>query len=75
MFGELRLLVTLVLGLGFRGCRYLDFRGSLKLLSSPHLRGGDKGLLRRILSGCVWNGFLLSFVRGEIVPCRFCGES
>ena len=58
---------------GFRGGRYLDFRGSLKLLSSPHLRGGDKGLLRGILSGGVWNGFLLSIVRGEIVPCRFCG--
>ena len=29
---------------GFLGGRYLDFRGSLKLLSSPHLRGGDKGL-------------------------------
>ena len=60
---------------GFRGGRYLDFRGSLKLLSSPHLRRGDKGLLRGILSGGVWNGFLLSFVRGEIVPCRFCGGS
>ena len=59
---------------GVRGGRYLDFRGSLKLLSSPHLRGGDKGLLRGILSGSVWNGFLLSFVRGEIVPCRFCGS-
>ena len=58
---------------GFRGGRYLDFRGSLKLLSSPHLRGGDEGLLRGILSGCVWNGFLLGFVKGEIVPCRFCG--
>ena len=33
MLGELRSLVTLVLGLGFRGGRYLDFRGSLKLLS------------------------------------------
>ena len=41
--------------------------------SSPHLRGGDKGLLRGILSGGVWNGFLHSFVRGEIVPCRLCG--
>ena len=60
---------------GFRCGRYLDFRGSLKLLSSPHLRGGNKGLLRGILSGCVWNVFLLSFVRGEIVPCRFCGGS
>ena len=45
----------------------------MKLLSSPQLRGGDKGLLRGILSGGVWNGFLLSFVKGEIVPCRFCG--
>ena len=26
-----------------------------------------------ILSGGVWNGFLLSFVKEEIVPCRFCG--
>ena len=29
--------------------------------------------MRGILSGGVWNGFLLGFVRGEIVPCRFCG--
>ena len=43
---------------GFRGGRYLDFRGSLKLLSSPHLRGGDERLLRGILSRGVWNGFL-----------------
>ena len=32
-----------------------------------------KALLRGILSGSVWNGFLLSKVRGENVPCRFCG--
>ena len=44
---------------GFRGGRYLDFRGSLMLLS------------RGILSGGVWNGFLLGFVRGEIVPLSF----
>ena len=29
---------------GFRSGRYLGFWGSLKLVSSPHLRGGDKGL-------------------------------
>ena len=29
--------------------------------------------MRGILSGGVWNGFILGFVRGEIVPCRFCG--
>ena len=32
---------------------------------------GMLGELR--LLGGVWNGFLLGFVRGEIVPCRFCG--
>ena len=30
-------------------------------------------LLRAILSGRVWNGFLLSKVKKEDVPCRFCG--
>ena len=29
--------------------------------------------LRAILSGGVWNGFLLSKVKKEDVPCRFCG--
>ena len=29
--------------------------------------------MRGILPGGVWNGFLLGFVRREIVPCRFCG--
>ena len=73
MLGELKLLLTLVLGLVFGVAGTLDFRGSLKLLSSLHLGGGDKGLLRGILSGGVWNGFLLGFIKGEIVPCRFCG--
>ena len=30
-------------------------------------------LLRAILSGGVWNGFLLCKVKKEAVPCRFCG--
>ena len=30
-------------------------------------------LLRAILSGGVWNGFLLGQVKKEDVPCRFCG--
>ena len=59
---------------GFWGGRYLDFLVFFKaFILASHLRGGDKGLLRGILSGGVWNGFLLGFVRGEIVPCRFCG--
>ena len=30
-------------------------------------------LLRAILSGGVWNGFLLGWAKKEDVPCRFCG--
>ena len=34
----------------------------------------DKMLLRAILSGGVWNGFLLGRAKKEDVPCRFCGQ-
>ena len=44
---------------GFRGGPLLDFRGSMQLLGSSHVRDRDKALLRAILSGGVWNGFLL----------------
>ena len=67
--GELRLLVTSVLS--GRWVSGLSWFFEALILASLERR--DKGLLRRILSGSVWNGFLLSFVRGEIVPCRFCG--
>ena len=36
-------------------------------------REREKALLRTILVGGVWNGFLLGYVRGQTVPCRFCG--
>ena len=58
---------------GFRGGPLLDFRGSMQLLDSSHVRDRDKALLRAILSGSVWNGFLLGNMRRENVPCRFCG--
>ena len=45
----------------------------MQLIVSSHVRSRDKALLRGILSGGVWNGFRLSKVRGENVPCRFCG--
>ena len=45
----------------------------MQLLNSDHVRERDKALLRSILVGGVWNGFLLSQVRGQDVPCRFCG--
>ena len=30
-------------------------------------------MLRAVMTGGVWNGFLLGRVRGQRVPCRFCG--
>ena len=58
---------------GFRGTSLLDVRGSHQLLCSSHVRERDKMLSRSIMAGGVWNGFLLSKVRREVVPCRFCG--
>ena len=58
----------------FRGGPLLDVHGSLQLLVSSHVRERDKALLRAIMVGGVWNGFLLSRVRGQPVPCRFCGH-
>ena len=42
-------------------------------LISSHVREGDKALLRSIMVGGVCNGLLLSRVRSQAVPCRFCG--
>ena len=52
----------------------MDIDGTLKLLNSDHVRERDQALLRSILVGGVWNGFLLGQVRGQDVPCRFCGK-
>ena len=30
-------------------------------------------MLRTIMVGGVWIGFLLGYVRGQTIPCRFCG--
>ena len=43
-----------------RSGRYLDFRGSLKLLSSPHQRGGDKGLCVGLYLGVFGMDFFLA---------------
>ena len=51
----------------------MDICGSLQLLNSSHVRERDKALLRAIMVGGVWNGFLLGHLRGQPVPCRFCG--
>ena len=58
---------------GFRGFPWPDVDGSLQLLNSDHVRERDKALLRSILLGGVWNGFVLGKVKGQHVPCRFCG--
>ena len=42
---------------GFRGGPLLDIPGSFQLLNSFHVRDRDKGLLRSIMVGGVWNGF------------------
>ena len=58
---------------GFRGGPLFDIHGSMQLLNSSHVQERDKALLRTIMVGGVWNGFLLGRVRGQAVPCRFCG--
>ena len=73
MFGVIRLLLTFVAGKGFRGGPLLYIHGSLQLLDSSHVRERDEALLRSIMVGGVWNGFLLGRVRSQVVPCRFCG--
>ena len=59
---------------GFREVQFADIEGSLQLLVSAHLRERDIMLSRAILSGCVWNGFLLDRAKKEDVPRRFCGQ-
>ena len=58
---------------GFRSGPLLDVHGSLQHLNSAHVRERDKALLRSVMVGGVWNGFLLGRVKGQPVPCRFCG--
>ena len=55
------------------GADFVDYNGSLQLLISSHLRERYKMLLRAILCGGAWNGFLRGQARKEDVPCRFCG--
>ena len=56
----------------FRGCPRLDYEGTKQLLFSSHLRERDKMLLRSILCGGTWNGFLLGKSKEEDVLCRYC---
>ena len=66
-------LLFLMLGVTRTDGPLLDVHGSLQLLNSSHARERDEALLRSVMVGGVWNGFLLGRVRGQPVPCRFCG--
>ena len=57
---------------GLRGEFCFDTYGSHQLLASSHLRERDNMLLSAILSGGVWDGFLLRKAKHEDVNCRFC---
>ena len=58
---------------GFRGSPSLDIDGTLQLLNSDHVRERDKALLRSILVGGVWNGFLLGKNQGQECLVGFVG--
>ena len=70
---RLKVSVDLCSRKGFRGGPFWDVSGTLQLLNSDHVRERDKALLRGVLVGGVWNGFLLGKVKGCHVPCRFRG--
>ena len=59
--------------MGFRGGPLFEYEGTQQLLFSSHLRERVKMLLRSVLCGGVWNGFLLRKSKEEEVPCRLCG--
>ena len=56
---------------GFRGGPLLDVHGSLQLLDSSHGTERDKALLRSVMVGGIWNGFLLGRVRGSLFHAGF----
>ena len=73
MLGVTRLLLTFVGVKVFVVAPFWIFMVLLQLLSSAHVRERENALLRTIIFGGVWNGFLLGRVRRQLVPCRFCG--
>ena len=65
MPGAARLQLIFAVGSVSGGGPLLDILGSLQLLDSAHVRERDKALLRSVMVGGVWNGFLLGRVRGS----------
>ena len=66
LFGKLLPTFVLVKALEVVCCLMLLALFSLR--NSSYVREKDKAL-----AGGVWNGFLLGYVRGQMVPWRFCG--
>ena len=58
----MRFRLTFVVERVFVGGLLLDVHGSLQLPNSSHVRERDTALLRSIMVGGVWNGFLLGNV-------------
>ena len=73
MPGNIKVAIDLCKRKGFRGGFGFDIYGSHQLLVSSHFRERDKMLLRAILSGGVWNGFLLGFAVHLIMVVTFVG--
>ena len=74
MLGEVRFLLIFASEEGFSVWSPPGFfQGSMQLLNSSHDREREKALLRSVMVGGVWHGFLFGNVRREIVTCRFCG--
>ena len=71
--GNMKLLLICANGKGFEVVLGLIFTVLINCLFLLIFEERDKMLLRAILSGGVWNGFLLCKVEKEDVPCRFCG--
>ena len=73
MLGIIRLPLTFVDGRVFEAGLCWMFMALCSSFDSSHVRERDKALLRSIMVGGVWNGFLLGRIRSQHTPCRFCG--
>ena len=73
MLGVIRLQLIFVGELVFGVVLFWMFMALLQLLNSSHVGERDEALLRSIMVGGVWNGFLLGRILSQPTPCRFCG--
>ena len=69
MLGEIRLQLTFVDGRVF----VVSLCWIFMALCSPLILLMSGKEMRSVMVGCVWNGILHGRVRGQPVPCRFCG--